>query len=127
MLSGSSSVTDSTDLTDKVIDDVGDVALELEGLDGLTVPTSVAHVFPFCLPWDLVQGMYLFNAEPDVPEFTFDITVPSFLNVPEQHWKLDINLKDFETLAIITRWGFMVLFVYNLILLTGQIVKGAGA
>lgn len=121
------SITDSTDLTDQVIEQVGDVALELEGLDGLTVPTSIAHVFPFCLPWDLVNGMYLFNAEPAVPEFTFDITVPSFLNVPEQHWKFDINLKDYESLAIITRWGFMVLFVYKLILLTGQIVKGAGA
>lgn len=121
------SVTDSSDLVDSVIDDVGDVPLELEGLDGLMVPTSVAHVFPFCLPWDFVQGMYLFKADPEVPKFSFNIEVPSFLGVPEQHWNIDIDFSQFETLAKITRWGFMVLFVYTLILLTGKIVKGAGA
>ena len=121
------SVTDSSDLVDSVIDDVGDVPFELEGLDGLMVPTSVAHVFPFCLPWDFVQGMYLFKADPEVPKFSFNIEVPSFLGVPEQHWNIDVDFSQFETLAKITRWGFMVLFVYTLILLTGKIVKGAGA
>lgn len=57
---------DSSDLADTVVDSVtetiGDSAIELEGLEGLLLPSSIVHVFPFCLPFDFVQGMYLFEA-----------------------------------------------------------------
>ncbi len=129
----SDSITSSKELEDQTEEEVKekleDSTIEIEGVDiqNLMLPTSVIHVFPFCLPWDFVQGMYLFRANSQVPKFDFDIEVPSFLGVPAQHWTWTIDFKDFEELAVITRWGSMVMFIYALILLTGKIVKGGGA
>ncbi|MBP1550343.1 MAG: hypothetical protein J6A05_10100, partial [Oscillospiraceae bacterium] len=37
----------------------GSVALELEDINALTLPTGIATVFPFCLPFDFAYGLEL--------------------------------------------------------------------
>ena len=112
---------------DSVPDSIpGDVAVEVPAeLSDFTTP-GIANVFPFCLPWDFVRGMHLLKSEPEVPHFETEIKIPAFLNVPEQKWKLEIDFKEFEPLARITRWCSLLSFVYVLILITPKICKGAG-
>lgn len=110
-------------------DIAADVAVELDiaELNGLQMPTGILTVFPFCIPFDFVRGMKLLSAKPEVPYFKADVVVPTFLGVPEQRWEFVIDLKNFEPVAVITRWTSLFSFSYVLILLTGKIVKGAGA
>lgn len=111
---------------DSVPDSIpSDVAVEVPAeLSDFTTP-GIANVFPFCLPWDFVRGMQLLSAEPEVPHFEKEITIPAFLNVPEQKWKFEIDFKEFEPLAKITRWCSLLSFIYTLILITPKIAKGA--
>ena len=110
-------------------DVVGDVTVELDisELNNLQMPLGITDVFPFCIPFDFVRGMKLLSAEPETPYFEANIVVPSFFGVPEQRWDFVIDLKMFEPVAIITRWTCLLSFSYVLIILTGKIVKGAGA
>lgn len=100
-----------------------DVALPSE-LSDFAIP-GLIDVFPFCLPYDFIRGMRLFSAESEVPHFETEIKIPAFLNVPEQNWKIEIDFKEFEPLAKITRWCSLISFIYCLILLTPKIAKGA--
>lgn len=106
------------------IDEIdSDVDLPSE-LSDFAIP-GLIDVFPFCLPKHFIRGMYLFSTEPEVPHFETEIKIPAFLNVPEQNWKIEIDFKEFEPLAKITRWCSLISFIYCLILLTPKIAKGA--
>ncbi len=100
---------------DSVPDSIpGDVAVEVPAeLSDFTTP-GIANVFPFCLPWDFVRGMHLLKSEPEVPHFETEIKIPAFLNVPEQKWKIEIDFKEFEPLAKITRWCIFHDYSYRL-------------
>lgn len=126
------------DLLNKILAKIDDMPVTIEQdkpiVDSVDVPAElsdfttpgIANVFPFCLPWDFVRGMHLLKSEPEVPHFETEIKIPAFLNVPEQKWKLEIDFKEFEPLARITRWCSLLSFVYVLILITPKICKGAG-
>lgn len=125
------------DLLNKILDKIDDMPLIIEQdkpiVDSVDVPAElsdfttpgIANVFPFCLPWDFVRGMHLLESDPEVPHFETEIKIPAFLNVPEQKWKFEIDFKDFEPFAKITRWTSLLSFIYLLILITPKIVKGA--
>lgn len=100
-----------------------DVTLPSE-LSDFSTP-GLINVFTFCLPYDFIRGMRLFSAEPEIPHFETEIKIPAFLNVPAQTWKFEIDFKEFEPLAKITRWISLISFIYCLILLTPKIAKGA--
>ncbi len=126
------------DLLNKILAKIDDMPVTIEQdkpiVDSVDVPAElsdfttpgIANVFPFCLPWDFVRGMHLLKSEPEVPHFETEIKIPAFLNVPEQKWKFEIDFKEFEPLARITRWCSLLSFVYVLILITPKICKGAG-
>lgn len=106
-------------------DDIEVPAVGIDVLDNMVLPKTISTVFPFCLPFDFVRGMKLFSAKPEVPHFEVEINVPAFLNIPAQTWKFVIDLEQFETLAVISRWLSMISFSYLLISLSVTIVKGA--
>lgn len=105
-------------------DDIEVPAVGIDVLDNMVLPKTISTVFPFCLPFDFVRGMKLFSAKPEVPHFEVEINVPAFLNIPAQTWKFVIDLEQFETLAIISRWLSLLSFSYLLISLSVTIVKG---
>lgn len=106
-------------------DDIEVPAVGIDVLDNMILPKTISTVFPFCLPFDFVRGMKLFSAKPEVPNFEVEINVPAFLNIPAQTWKFVIDLEQFETLAVISRWTSLISFCYLLISLSATIVKGA--
>lgn len=108
--------------------DTGEISVPVavDGFENMTLSAAISQVFPFCIPFDFVRGLKIFNANAVTPFFEFDVTVPSFLNVPEQHWYYKIDLSDWESLAKITRWCSVIAFGFVLVNLSKSLVMGAG-
>lgn len=79
---------------------------------------SLTNVFPFCIPYDVVSFFGVLNAEPQAPKWTFD------LNNISEGYKLTIDMKDYEKIIVVFRYGMLGLFIIGLILITRYIVGG---
>nr|DAN96454.1 MAG TPA: hypothetical protein [Inoviridae sp.] len=79
---------------------------------------SLTNVFPFCIPYDVVKFFQVLNAEPQAPKWTFD------LNNLSEGYKLTIDMKDYDTIIIVFRYGMLGIFIIGLILITRYIVGG---
>ena len=79
---------------------------------------SLTNVFPFCVPYDVVKFFGVLNAEPIAPKWTFD------LNNFSEGYKFSIDMKDYETIIVVFRYGMLGLFIIGLILITRYIVGG---
>lgn len=77
-------------------------------------------VFPFCIPFDLIDCIRLFNAEPVTPKVELPIHFP-IVNVD---YTFTIDLKDFDGVAKICRSMFMILFIIGLVLATRPLIRG---
>lgn len=89
--------------------------------------SAITKVFPFCLPFDFVRGVKLFNASPQTPVFTYSIKIPAVGSFAGTQIEITIDFSRFETLAFISRWVSTVGFAFSLIFISTKIVKGAGA
>lgn len=77
-------------------------------------------LFPFCIPFDLIDCIRLFNAEPVTPKVELPIHFP-IVNVD---YTFTIDLKDFDGVAKICRSMFMILFIIGLVLATRPLIRG---
>lgn len=77
-------------------------------------------VFPFCIPFDLVDCIRLFSAEPETPKIDFPIHFP-IVNVD---YTFTIDLKDFNGVAMVCRSMFLILFIVGLVLATRPLIRG---
>lgn len=113
---------------DKPLVDEDDITVEVaEELENFTVPTGIITVFPFCLPFDFVRGMKTLVQKPKVPVFKAELDLTNFCGYDLGKHTIEISFEKWEPAAAVCRWFFILLYVYTLILLTGKIVKGAGA
>jgi hypothetical protein len=82
---------------------------------------AVSGVFPFSIPWDLRNAfLAMFGgsvAAAPAPVFEIDLTDTVLAS------KLKIDFAEYETMAIVVRWGIMGLFVIGLISATGRLIK----
>ena len=76
-------------------------------------------IFPFCIPFDLVDCFKLFNAEPETPR----IEVPMHFGIIDVDYTWVIDLKDFDSVAVICRSMFLILFLIGLALATSKVIK----
>lgn len=78
--------------------------------------------FPFSIPWDLQRVVELVSAPPEVPKFSIPFKVPNM----GLDYSLDIDLKDWESMAKISRAFFTIMFVIALMGITTKFIgKGA--
>jgi len=114
---------------DTAQDMVGDVSVDLDisEFNNLQMPAGIADVFPFCLPFDFVRGIQGLVAKPKIPEFKADLDLTNFCGFNLGKHTIKISLEKWEPAVVIFRWFSLILFSYSLIILTGKIVKGAGA
>lgn len=114
---------------DTVQDMVGDVSVELDigELNNFKMPVSIADVFPFCLPFDFVRGFKGLVSKPEIPVFKSELDLTDFCGYNLGKHTIEVSLEKWEPAVVIFRWFSLILFSYALILLTGKIVKGAGA
>lgn len=77
-------------------------------------------LFPFCIPFDLIDCIRLFNSEPVTPKVELPIHFP-IVNVD---YTFTIDLKDFDGVAKICRSMFLILFIIGLVLATRPLIRG---
>ena len=113
---------------EKPLVDEDDITVEVaEELEDFTVSPAIITVFPFCLPFDFVRGMKTLVQKPKVPVFKAELDLTNFCGYDLGKHTIEISFEKWEPAAAVCRWFFILLYVYTLILLTGKIVKGAGA
>lgn len=77
-------------------------------------------LFPFCIPFDLIDCIRLFNAEPVTPK----IEVPMHFAFVDVDYTWTIDLKDFDGVATVCRSMFLILFIVGLVLITRTLIRG---
>lgn len=77
-------------------------------------------VFPFCIPFDLVDCFRLFNSEPETPRVQF----PVHFGIVNKDYTFDIDLKDFNNVALVCRSMFLILYIVGLVLATRSLIRG---
>ena len=81
---------------------------------------DLRNLFPFCIPFDLIDCIRLFNAEPQTPKIDFPIHFP-IVNVD---YTFTIDLKDFDGVAKICRSMFLIMFIIGLVFATRPLIRG---
>lgn len=108
-------------------DDVSDVPLPAVDADfeSLQLSPSIATVFPFCIPWDLVRGIKLLAADPVAPRFEIPFNVPSFGEIfPGYEGTVVIDFAEYDKYFKVVRWGTFMIAIFGICFLTFKIVKG---
>lgn len=78
---------------------------------------GLEEVFPFCLPFDFVKLIKVFNADPKAPSFTLKI----FWS--KTHSEIPIDLSNWESVAVVVRSLETIGFIALLIFATGKLIK----
>lgn len=111
-------------VTDKVIDDTGvtdipitDVVVDTSEFDDYTLP-GLETLFPFCLPFDLIDFLNILSAPPEAPHFQIPIRYPTGSGWAE--YVVDIDLSAFDTVAQLLRNMELLAFIMGLIVLTRE-------
>lgn len=81
---------------------------------------DLKHIFPFCVPFDLVDCFKLFDAEPVTPRVEF----PIHFGIVEKDYTFVIDLEDFNGVAKVCRLMFLIGFIVSLVYATRQLIRG---
>ena len=86
---------------------------------GSAHPADWKTLFPFCVPFDLIEFLGVLNAEPEVPVIRWRFYVPWVVD-----YEIEIDLSVFDGVAQIMRTMELLAFCISLILLTRNIIRG---
>lgn len=75
------------------------------------------RLFPFCIPWDMMELVKMMKAEKKAPRFTFKYTFEKI----NYTWVVDVNMADYWKYIKIFRWGMTIFFIIGLFFLTTKI------
>lgn len=81
---------------------------------------DLRNLFPFCIPFDLIDCIRLFNAEPVTPK----VEIPMHFAFVDVDYTWTIDLKDFNGVATVCRSMFLILFIVGLVLITRNLIRG---
>lgn len=76
--------------------------------------------FPFCIPWDIYDGVSALKAETKVPKWRIPFEIKR-LGIKEG---VTIDLSEYEGLRTICNWFLRVLFALGLVMISRPIIKG---
>ncbi len=76
--------------------------------------------FPFCVPFDLVALIQSLSAESKAPKWTLPFTIER-LGIEE---KIVVDFAKYESVAVISRWFFRLIFIMSLVIITRALIKG---
>lgn len=86
---------------------------------GSAHPADWKTLFPFCVPFDLIEFLGVLNAEPEAPVIRWRFYVPRVVD-----YEIEIDLSVFDSVAQIMRTMELLAFCIGLILLTRNIIRG---
>ena len=81
---------------------------------------DLRNLFPFCIPFDLIDCIRLFNADPVTPK----VEIPMHFAFVDVDYTWTIDLKDFNGVATVCRSMFLILFIVGLVLITRNLIRG---
>lgn len=116
-----------TDTDDLIEDAEVEVPQEIADskLSSLTMPKTIATVFPFCIPWDFYHGIKLLSAEPEAPRFEVPFEIPQYKSFPGFKKMIVVDFSKYSSAFAVVRWTMFTIFMFGLCFLTFKIVKGA--
>lgn len=112
-----------TDLIDEVEIEVPQEIADSE-LSSLTMPKTIATVFPFCIPWDFYNGIKLLSAEPEAPYFEVPFEIPEYKSFPGFKKMIVVDFSKYSSAFAVVRWTMFAMFMFGLCFITFKIVKG---
>jgi hypothetical protein len=80
--------------------------------------------FPFCIPWDVVDLVSSVSAEKKAPKWELPFKMGNKTFGYKVDEKVIIDLSKYETLAVICRWFFRIMFILSLVIITRYLIKG---
>lgn len=91
-----------------------------DGASKINLVYDLTKIFPFCIPFDLVEAMKLLKAEPETPIFEVPIVFAP-LGIDEV---LTIDLSIFNPIIQGIHVMLDLLFIVGLVMITRNIIKG---
>lgn len=91
----------------------------VEDVDIKNYATDLRHIFPFCIPFDLIALLDALDAAPVAPKFEVPFKI-STINVDE---KYVIDLSTFDDQMAILRKLETIGFLIGIMVLTGKVIK----
>ena len=88
-------------------------------IDGSDATRDWRLVFPFCIPFDIIDLYKVLIAEPKAPHWEIPLKVDSI----GFEYTFIIDFEQFETLAEIFRLCETIGFILGLALITGKVIK----
>ncbi len=88
-------------------------------IDGSEATRDWRLVFPFCIPFDIIDLIRVFQAEPEAPRFEIPLKAEEY----GIDYTLVLDLAPFESLAVIFRLFERIMFILGLAVLTGKVIK----
>lgn len=122
-----SDVVEGTSTIDAVLNQVGVEVVDKTGAITVPVPPAdtgeftmegLESLFPFCLPFDLVDFFQVLAAEPEAPHFQWPIRYMASDGPKE--YVVDIDLSPFDPAAAILRNMELLAFIVGLIIITRE-------
>lgn len=102
----------------------GSVAIELEDISALQLPTGIATVFPFCLPFDFAYGLELLATKPVAPKFEIPFEIPAFGLYPGTSDVITLDFAKYSKYFNVGRWVQVIIFSIGLCFISFKVVKG---
>ncbi len=93
---------------------------EEEVTDKNKFTADLSKFFPFCIPFDLINAIRIFNAEPETPR----IEIPIHFGIVDKDYTFVFDLEDFNGVATICRSTFTILYIVGLIMITRNLIRG---
>ena len=76
--------------------------------------------FPFCIPWDIYDGVSMLNAKTKEPIFDMPFKIER-LGIDEV---IHVDLTDYDVLGVICRWFLRLMYILGLAILSRNIIRG---
>lgn len=109
----------TTKVPDITIPNEGEVSKELKNYTF----AGLEKIFPFCLPFDMIDFIKVLDATPQAPHFKYAFPYPTTSGM--KTYEIDIDLSPFDSVAELLRDMECLLFIMGLILVTrSRMIRG---
>jgi len=95
---------------------VGEGSLDFSAFNDI----KLSGLFPFCIPFDLINSFKVFNVPPKEPVWTVEFSKTPMVGMPD----MVIDMREYNWLFSIGRFFIYISFVIGLIMITRNIIKG---
>lgn len=99
---------------------------DIEGLGLPQLGAALVERFPFCIPWDFVDTLRLFSADPQPINIKVDL-IPQRIKTAagitsDTSFDIDLSGQQYAKIGVFCRWGSLIAFCFGLFLLTKRLV-----